>query len=76
MSVKFWWDDTGLFQDFACTAGVLYDFRVDARHRSSEPLVDWKGYLKAEFYNASWVQVGVRNWPRSCHPIQRTSGLN
>jgi len=58
-SVKTWWDDSGIYQDFACTPGLRYDFSVLARHRSApDPLVAWHGYLKAEFYDAGWTSLG------------------
>ncbi|MFH0881261.1 MAG: autotransporter-associated beta strand repeat-containing protein, partial [Lentisphaerota bacterium] len=60
MAVKFWWNDSGMYQDFDCSAGMKYDFSVYARQRDIEPLTNWHGYLTAEFFDASWVSVGSR----------------
>lgn len=57
MCIKFWWDDIGIYQDFDAEPGDTFQFSVYARQRDSEPLVDWRGYLKAEFYDASWNQL-------------------
>ncbi len=52
MSVKLWYDDSGLFQDWTCAGSAVYELNVYARQRDAEPLVDWQGYLKVEFYDA------------------------
>jgi len=57
MCIKFWWDDIGIYQDFDAQAGQQFDFRVYALQRDSEPLVDWQGYLKAEFYDSGGNQL-------------------
>ncbi|MBN1268772.1 MAG: hypothetical protein JXB04_04230 [Kiritimatiellae bacterium] len=58
-SVKIWWDDVGIYQDFACTAGSEYLFSADARYRSTpDPLVSWHGYIKVEWYDGSWNPLG------------------
>lgn len=57
MCIKFWWDDIGIYQDFDAEAGQQFEFRVYALQRDSEPLVDWQGYLKAEFYDSGDGQL-------------------
>ena len=57
MSVKIWWDDSGLWQDWSATAGEAYTLAVDARQQSTDPLVSWRGYLKVEFYNSTNGQI-------------------
>ncbi|MCP4594324.1 MAG: PEP-CTERM sorting domain-containing protein [bacterium] len=52
-AIKFWWDDTGVWQDFTVTAGEEYDFSVMALSVSGDPLIGWNGLLKAEFYNSA-----------------------
>lgn len=60
MSVKMWWDDSGIYQNFSATPGQAYEFSVDALQRDTEPLTNWWGYLKAEFYDAGSLQIGVQ----------------
>ncbi len=57
-AVKLWWDDSGLYQDFAAVGGMEYDFSVQVLDASSEPC-SWNGVLKAEFYDASNGQLAV-----------------
>jgi len=53
-SVKMWWDDSGIYQDWACTAGEQFNLTVDALQRSTpDPLVSWTGYLQVEFYDST-----------------------
>jgi hypothetical protein len=52
-AVKFWWDDAGMWQDFAVTPGVTYDFSVEVFNSTIETLIGWNGLIKAEFYNSS-----------------------
>jgi hypothetical protein len=52
-AIVFWWDDAGLWQDFAATPGVTYDFSVQAFNWSGNPLTLWNGLIKAEFYDSS-----------------------
>jgi hypothetical protein len=52
-AIKFWWDDTGLWQDVTIAPGGQYDFSVLALSASADPLVGWNGLLKAEFYNSA-----------------------
>ncbi len=59
LSVKVWWDDTGLYQDWACDGNTAYELSVDAMNRSgSDNLTNWWGYLKVEFYDVSNAKVG------------------
>jgi hypothetical protein len=51
-AVKFWWDDAGLWQDYAATSGAQYRYSVQAFNASSDLLHVWNGLLKAEFYDA------------------------
>jgi hypothetical protein len=57
-SVTMWWDDVGIFQNWACTPGEEYLLTVDARQPSVEPLVGWHAYLKVEWYDNLWAKVG------------------
>jgi autotransporter-associated beta strand protein len=57
LSVKIWWDDTGIYQDWDCTPDTLYQLNVYARQRTAEPLVDWQGYMKVEFYDSGDGQL-------------------
>lgn len=52
-AIKFWWDDAGIWQDFAVVAGQEYAFSVQALSAANDPLNLWKGQLKAEFYNSA-----------------------
>ncbi len=52
-AIKFWWDDSGIWQDFTVTGGQEYDFSVQVLSSSLEPLVGWNGLIKAEFYDSS-----------------------
>ena len=52
-AVKFWWDDSGMFQDFPVVAGQEYDFSVQALNSTVETLVGWNGLIKAEFYDSA-----------------------
>jgi hypothetical protein len=52
-AIVFWWDDAGMWQDFAATGGINYAFSVDAFSWSGNPLVLWNGLIKAEFYNSA-----------------------
>ncbi len=59
MSVKIWWDDTGIYQNFTCATGAVYVFSVQGRHRSSKPLVNRSGVLKAEFYDSGGTPLAA-----------------
>ena len=52
-AVKFWWDDAGMWQDFAVVGGNDYDFSVQAFNWSGDQLTGWNGVIKAEFYNSA-----------------------
>lgn len=52
-AVVFWWDDAGIWQDFAVSPGVGYTFGVQAFSWPNDPLHLWNGLLKAEFYNSA-----------------------
>ncbi len=56
-SVKFWFDDTGAYQNYSANANEVYDYSIYAQTRSSDQLQGWKGYLKAEFYDNDWNQL-------------------
>ena len=51
-AVKFWWDDIGMWQDFAVTAGDEYLFSVEALNHTDDTLTGWNGLLIAEFYDS------------------------
>ena len=51
-AIKFWWDDVGMWQDFAATPGDEYLFSVEALNHIDDTLVGWNGQLIAEFYNS------------------------
>jgi hypothetical protein len=53
LSVKAWWDDTGIYQDWNCSPNTAYELSVDAQQRTGDSLVNWWGYLKVEFYDSS-----------------------
>ena len=55
-AIKYWWDNAGIFQDFAAAPGVTYDFSVEVLNSTLETLVGWNGVIKAEFYDSS---VGI-----------------
>jgi len=54
-AVKFWSDDTGLFQNVRVTPGKEYAFAVCVLNSAEggDTLRGWRGYLRAEFHNAS-----------------------
>lgn len=56
MGLKFWWDDAGLWQDFAAVGGLDYTFSVEAFNRFSSPC-GWNGLIRAEFYDASNTMI-------------------
>ena len=51
-AIKFWWDDSGIWQDVTVVGGGQYTFSVLAMSASDDPLWGWNGLLKAEFYNS------------------------
>ena len=52
-AIKFWWDNSGMYQDFAAAPGVTYDFSVEVLNSTLETLTEWNGLIKAEFYDSS-----------------------
>ena len=52
-AIKFWWDDTGVWQDVPVVAGNRYTYQVKVLNSSLDPLVGSNGLLKAEFYNSA-----------------------
>ena len=64
-AMKLWWDDAGLFQDFAATAGVSYDFSVQCMDFSGDTAaVNWNGLIKAEFYDGVGGQLLAQDLER------------
>lgn len=55
--VVFWWNDTGLFQDFAAVAGRAYMISADAITPSSGPIEVWTGRISAEWYDGTGSQI-------------------
>ena len=51
-SVKFWFHDTGAYQDFSADPGQAYQYSVYARTWSGDQLAGMEGYLKAEFFDS------------------------
>jgi len=57
-SMKFWWDGVGMFQDFAATAGVNYDYSVQVIDASRDTTPNnWDLQIEAEFYDAANTQL-------------------
>ena len=57
-AMKLWWDDSGLYQDFAATPGLTYDFSVQCLDWSGDTSpINWNGLIKAEFYDPCDVQL-------------------
>ena len=59
-SVKIWWDDSGLWQDWTAVAGQAYQMTVQGQTLSSEPLRNWDGFLQVEWYNSGNGQISKR----------------
>lgn len=57
-SIKFWWDSTGIYQDFAATVGNEYELSIDAISPASAALQGFDGILKVEWFDASWSNLG------------------
>lgn len=57
-SMKFWWDGVGLWQDFAATAGLMYNCSVQVMDagRDTSPN-NWDLQIEAEFYDAADTQL-------------------
>jgi len=57
-SVKFWWDQVGLWQDFPAIAGVTYVYSVQVMDWSGDTSPNnWDLQIEAEFYDASNAQL-------------------
>ena len=52
-AIKFWWDDSGAWQDAPVIAGNSYSVSVQALNSTLDPLAGWNGQLKVEFYNSA-----------------------
>jgi MYXO-CTERM domain-containing protein len=59
-AIKFWWDDSGTWQDVSVVAGQEYEFSVKAFNASGDPLVGWNGNLTAQFFNAQGTDSANR----------------
>lgn len=58
-SVKSWWDDTGIYQDFAATAGLSYDVSAFGYNPSTDAAIGKDGELRIEWFDATFsTQVG------------------
>ena len=58
-AIKFWWDDAGVWQDFAVTEGSEYLYSVEMLNHTDDLLVDWNGHLIAEFYDSAETQLAA-----------------
>lgn len=56
-SVKSWWDDSGVFQDFTATAGLTYNVSAFGYNPSSDAAIGKDGLLKVEWFGSSG-QIG------------------
>jgi hypothetical protein len=57
-SMKFWWDQVGLWQDFAATAGTIYHYSVQVIDASRDTTANnWDLQIEAEFYDAANSQL-------------------
>jgi len=53
-AIKTWWDDTGIFQDFAATAGTSYNIGGYVYSPTTDSLgLGWNSVLKVEWYNGA-----------------------
>lgn len=56
--MKFWWDDSGLWQDFAAAEGLTYSCRVQVMDWSNDTSSNnWDLRIEAEFYNAAHTAI-------------------
>ena len=57
-SMKFWWDSSGMWQDFTATAGTTYEYSVQVMDFSGDTTANnWDLRIEAEFYDASDTQL-------------------
>ena len=50
--MKFWWDQVGMWQDFAATPGATYDYSVQCMDFSGDTSANnWNLQIEAEFYD-------------------------
>lgn len=70
--MKFWWDQVGLWQDYAATAGVTYDYSVQVMDFSGETSENnWDFQIEAEFYdktNTAIVKIVLGTFDSSIQP--------
>ncbi len=57
-AVSIWWDDCGMWQDFAATEGQEYNFGVQVMNATAD-LATWNGLIKAEFFDGGGSNVGT-----------------
>ena len=62
-AMKLWWDDAGMYQDFAASPGVTYDFSVQCMNWTGDPGT-WNGLIKAEFYDGVGGQLLAQDLER------------
>lgn len=56
--MKFWWDDSGLWQDFAALEGLTYSFRVQVMDWSGDTSANnWDFRIEGEFYTATHTAI-------------------
>ena len=56
-SITQWWNDCGVYQDFAVAEGTGYSFSVNAITPSCEPLCLWKGDFRVEWHDSDWNEI-------------------
>ncbi|RKY24827.1 MAG: hypothetical protein DRP62_02855 [Planctomycetota bacterium] len=56
-SITEWWNNTGVYQDFAVAEGTGYNFSVNAITPSCEPLYLWKGDFRVEWHDSNWNEI-------------------
>ena len=58
-SVKSWWDDSGIFQDFSATAGLTYNVSAYGYNPTGDAAIGKDGALRIEWFDGSFVQIGT-----------------
>jgi len=57
-SIKFWYYDTGAFQNHDAAENQVLQYSVQARTPSGDQLAGMEGYLKAEFFDSGDSKIG------------------
>jgi len=56
-SIKFWFYDTGAYQNHDAMENQVFQYSVQARTPSGDQLAGMEGYLKAEFYDSTDTRI-------------------